>query len=611
MNEAADSARRSGAAFDARLVRRLARWVLPHQRLLWLGLVSLLCANAARLAGPWLVMHAIDDHLSTGNMRGFLGLVGAFVALMVAEFWIRRVQMYTVDKTGQNALFDLRMALFRHLQRLPASFYDRTATGRLVGRLTTDVEALQEMFSSGAVTILGDLIFLGATMAILLVLQWKLALVTFLVVPLLVGVTMVIRQRVRAAYVVMRARFSELNAYLHEQISGLAVVQAFAVEGSSQARYDEINDSLCRQQLVSVRWESVLSAVMEMLGSLTIALILWYGGGVALAGRGGSGEVLTLGALFAFVDYMQRFFQPLNDLSLKYTVMQNAMTASDRIFSLLDEPLELAEPSPEVAARVPATTRGEVELDQVHFEYVPGEPVLQGLTLAVRPGERVALVGATGAGKTSVLKLIARLYDVSAGAVRLDGVDVRDYPQRELRRRLGAVPQDVFLFEGTVLSNLRMGHPELSREAAIRAARELHLDEVVARFPEGFDAPVRERGRNLSAGERQLVAFARVLALEPRVLLLDEATANVDTHTEELLQEALGRLMEGRTTLVVAHRLSTVRDADRIFVLDHGRLVEQGSHSELLSQRGAYWRLYQEQFAPQEGDSPSGRPQAG
>lgn len=599
-----DQGRVQGAAFDGRLVRRLWGYVRGHQHLVWTGLALLILASACRLALPWLVMRAIDEHLSVGDLDGFRWLIAGVVGLAAAEFWIRRAQMYTVERAGQDSLYDLRLAVFRHLQRLSSSFYDKTPIGRLVGRVTTDVEALQEMFSSGAVTILGDFVFLAATVVILLVLQWKLALATFLVVPVLVWVTLTIRLRVRAAYVRMRGKLSHLNQYLHEQISGMPVIQMFVQEERSLGRYRDINAELCRNQLVSVRWESALSALMELFGNLTIALILWYGGRLALGGDGGTGgaatDALTVGALFAFVDYMGRFFHPLNDLSLKYTVMQNAMTASDRIFALLDRTEILPEPAAPVR---PERTEGTVRFEGVTFGYDPAEPVLRNVDFEVRAGERVALVGATGAGKTTVLKLLTRLYDVTSGRVTLDGVDVRDYEQRDLRRRIGAVSQDVFLFEGDVLSNVRLGHPEISDEEAQRAADRLHLDEVVARFPGGYREPVRERGKNLSAGEKQLLAFARVLAQEPRVLLLDEATANVDTHTEHLLQEAVHEIMAGRTALIVAHRLSTIRDVDRILVFHRGELVEEGAHDELMARDGVYRKLYELQFKEQEARS--------
>lgn len=579
-------------AYDSRLVRRLWEYIRPHQRLIWASLGLLLLYQGCRLAVPALVGRAIDD-IEAGELRKLYLWGALLVAAGGVELLARRKQIWTVDKAGQNALFDLRMAVFRKLQRLSSSFYDKTPIGRLVGRVTTDVEALQEMFSSGVVTILGDFVFLTATVVILLIYDWQLALAAFLVVPVLLATTMAIRRRVRRAYQELRRRLSELNAFLHEHVTGMHLVQMFNREEATQARHDEINDAVRDSQLTTVRWETLLSSSTELLGSFTIALIIWYGGGLAYRDP----EGLTLGTLFAFIEYMQRFFGPLNDLSQKYTVMQNAMTASDRIFALLDEERET--PRPEVPV-VPPPARGEIVFRHVDFEYDPGEPVLKDVDFRVAPGERVAIVGATGSGKTTLLKLLIRLYDVQGGAILLDGVDVREYGLTDLRQRVGIVPQDVFLFAGDLLENVRLGHPEISDEEAIRAAEHLGLGEIVARFPRGYREPVRERGKNLSSGERQLVAFARVMATAPPILALDEATSNVDSHTEHLLQSAVHELMTGRTSLIIAHRLSTIRDVDRILVLHKGELVEQGDHEELLALRGVYWRLYQLQYQQQE-----------
>jgi len=539
-----------------------------------------------------LVKIAIDEHLSTQQLAGFFPILTAFLGLAVLEALLRRVQQVAVDTGGQNALLDLRLAVFRHLQRLQTRFFDRTPTGKLIGRVTTDVEALQEMFSTGVVTILGDLVFLGATLVILFSLDWQLTLISLLVVPLLLGTTLFIRIRVRAAYILMRAKLSEMNAYLHEQISGMGVVQMFNRQASSLAGYQEINHEVRDSQLSTVKWETLLSTTVELLASFTVALILWYGGGQVAEGMGSSapaGEsVLTLGVLFAFVDYMQKFFQPLNELSLKYTVLQNAMTASRRILDLLDEDDILP------AAKQPhrhEQIRGEIEFQDVDYAYNEQTPVLRKISFKVAPGERVALVGATGAGKSTVLKLLTRLYDVTGGRILLDGIDIREYDVQELRRWVGMVPQDVFLFEGTILDNIQLGKPGLSEQAAIDAATRLHLDRVVARFPGGWHEPVQERGRNLSSGEKQLMSFARVLASAPRVLVLDEATSNVDSHTEHLLQGAVVELMQGRTSLAIAHRLSTVRDVDRILVFHKGEIVEQGKHDDLLELDGVYARL--------------------
>ncbi|MBC8328538.1 MAG: ABC transporter ATP-binding protein [Planctomycetes bacterium] len=586
-----DPAAAPGKAVDLGLLRRLWPFIRPHRRLLLRGFLFLLVGSGCRLALPFLVKVGIDDYLTPGVLDGVGWLLAAFAVLGLVEMGARRLQMIAVDTAGQDALLDLRSRLFGHLQRLPASYYDRTPTGKVLGRLTTDVEALNELFSSGVVTVLGDLVFLAASLAILLALDWQLTLATLMIVPPLGAVTMFVRGRVRRAYQQMRSQLSAMNAFLHEQVSGMPVNQMFLREARVAAQYEVTNDGVRVAQLRTVRWESLLSAAVEMLGSFTVALILWFGGGHALGALDGgpeaAGAALTLGTLFAFIEYMQRFFAPLNDLSMKYAVLQNATTASRRIFDLLD--VDEALPEPADPPLLPPA-RGEIVFDRVSFGY-GGEQVLREISFRVAPGERVALVGATGAGKTTVLKLLTRLYDPTHGAIRLDGVDLRDHALRDLRSRIALVPQDVFLFEGTILENIRLGKPEIGDEQAQAAADRLHLDEFVARFPRGYREPVRERGKNLSAGEKQLLSFARVLAASPPVLTLDEATSNVDSHTEHVLQQAVHELMQGRTSIAVAHRLSTVRDVDRILVFHQGRLVEEGDHDALMTRRGVYWRL--------------------
>jgi len=591
---------REGAVYDARIAKRMIRYVRPHQRWIWFSFLLLVAASICGLALPYLQGRAIDDFVASGETTGLVSLLVIFVVFAVLEFIMKGLQTYTLDRAGQDALVDLRLAIFRHLQRLSSRYYDRTPTGRLIGRVTTDVEALAELFSQGVVTILGDFVMLAGTVVILLWMDWQLALASFAVVPILMYVTMKVRFRVRAAYATMISRRSRLYSFLHEQVQGMPLVQLFAREQDSADGFGAINGELRDAQVESVWWESLLSAVTELIESLTKALLLWAGGVVIAAAVLPDGALspggLTIGALFTFYGMLERFFRPLVDLSQKYTVMQNAMTAADRIFALLDT--DDSVPEPEVPVQLDGC-RGALAFEDVVFGYDPENPVLKGISFRVEPGERVAVVGATGSGKSTLLRLLSRLYDVQSGRVTVDDVDVRDYALANLRGRIGVVTQDVFLFEGDVLENLMLGGA-IEERRALEAAGALGLDKIVARFPGGYHEPVRERGRNLSAGEAQLVSFARVLARSPAVLVLDEATSNVDTGTEELLQSAVHTLMQGRTALIIAHRLSTIRDVDRILVLHKGELVESGTHDELLALGGVYDHLYQLQYREQE-----------
>jgi ATP-binding cassette subfamily B multidrug efflux pump len=621
------SGRRGALELD--LLRRLWPYVQPERWRILESLGWLLFNQLCRLAQPTIIALALDLYLLDTPVDGNWGrvvaawerfaawcsgplglplapyhlLLAVFGVSVVAEFFARRRQVWVLDLAGQNSLLALRLSIFRHLQRLSSSFFDRTPVGRLVGRTTTDVESLAEMFSSGVVTILGDFVNLFAMTAVLLWLSWPLALLCFVMVPVLLFLTLWVRKKVRACYEVMVTQRSAMASFLHEHMVGMALVQAFLREPPAAARFGGFNRAMRDSQIVSVWWESILSALVELIGSLTTALILWYGAQLILVGLeleaapwlGGAATALTLGTLFLFIDMMIKFFEPLSDLSLKYTVMQNAMTASAKIFRLLDVDEILPEPQ---APPQPPPRRGALEFRDVHFSYSgdPAEDVLRGVSFHIAPGEHVAVVGATGSGKSTTMRLLTRLYDVRSGAVLLDGQDVRQFGRAELQSRIGVVPQDVLLFEGSVLDNLRLGHPEVSDGQAIAAGRRLGLEALVERFPGRWQEQVQERGKNLSSGERQLLAFARALAVAPEVVILDEATSSVDTATEELLIGALEKLLEGRTALIIAHRLSTVRHADRVLVLEQGRLVEQGTHRELLARRGAYWRLHQLQF---------------
>ncbi len=576
-----------GKVYDARLVRRLVEFILPQSSLISISVLLMFVVMAAQLAQPYLIKLLIDRHILTGQVRGVAALALIYVLVFAVEMLARFGQLYTMERTGQNVILALRDRLFAHLQSLDSAFFDRYPVGRLMTRVTTDVESLADLFSSGVVSLLGDSTKLLAIVGILWWLDWRLALVTFLVVPVLFVVSVLFRGRIRRAYRDVRRRIARINAFLQEEISGMLLVQLFRREKEDFREFDTINKDHRDAELRSVVYESAFSAIIELVGSLATALIIWYGGGQILRGA------LTFGTLVAFLEYTGRFFGPIRDLSGFYAVMQAAMASLERIFSLLDTRPAITSP----ALTAPAgRARGRIEFDSIRFAYRPDEEVLRGVSFTIQPGETVAVVGATGAGKTTLTKLLIRLYDPTAGAIRLDGRDLRDLPLPYLRRQVAVVMQDHFLVSGTISDNIMFGDPAITPSRVEEAARVVHADRFIDRFPAGYLEAVRERGNNLSVGQKQLISFARALVRDPAVLVLDEATSSVDTETEALIQDALSRLLRGRTSLVIAHRLSTIVNADRILVFHHGRLAEEGPHRELIALRGIYHRLYELQF---------------
>jgi ATP-binding cassette subfamily B protein len=581
-----------GKAYDGRLMRRLVRFVAPYRGLLGLSALLLLCARGADIVQPYLLKLAIDGPIARGSLGGLAGISLLYIAALVAEFLFSYAQLYVLNVAGQRVMLDMRLAIFGHVQRLPVRYFDRNPVGRIFTRVTSDVENLHEMLTSGVVAVFGDLVMAGGVLVAMLALDVRLSLVTFAILPVLALASTLYRKHARAAYREVRAKQAVLNATLQEHLSGMRIVQLFAREAESYRRFDAINRQHRAANLRALHTYAIFYPAVEVIASMALALILWYGGGGVLAGA------LSLGGLVAFLEYARRFFDPIKDLSEKYNIMQAAMASSERIFQLLDTPPEPAAvgngigDGDEAAAAPPPRLRGEVEFRNVWFGYEPGEPVLRGVSFSVRPGERVALVGATGAGKTSVVNLLTRFYEADRGQVLVDGRDVREYAPEHLRRRIGIVFQEPFLFSDSVAGNIRVGREDIDEEAARAAAGLVGADLFIDHLPRGVHEPVAERGASLSVGQRQLLAFARALAYDPDILILDEATSSIDAESEHLLQEGVATLAQHRTAIIVAHRLATVRHVDRILVFHRGELREAGTHDELLAAGGIYARLH-------------------
>jgi ATP-binding cassette, subfamily B, multidrug efflux pump len=583
-----------GKAYDARLMRRLLTYLRPHRGVVAISIALLFATSLLELAGPYLTKIAIDRHIEAKHEAGLLGIALLYLGTLAMGLVLGYLEAYLMQKMGQEIMVRLRTQIFTHLERLHVGYFDRNPVGRLITRLTSDVEALNEMFTSGVVAIFGDLITLFGIMGILLYLNWKLALVAFAVLPLLFWLSLWFRNNVRENYRQVRIRLARINAFLQEAITGMSVLQIMNHEARSRREFKDLNRDHTEAHLRSIFFYATFYPMVEILSSLALALVIWVGGGAIID------HAFTLGGLVAFIQYVRRFYRPIEDLSEKYNILQGAMASSERIFQLLDTPPAVIEPSAPFALPAASEDVPLIEFRNVWFAYKGENWVLRDVSFRVGRGESVAFVGATGSGKTTTMSLILRFYDVQKGAVLVDGKDVREWPQRELRRRTALVLQDVFLFSGSVADNVRMGEDALSAEAIREAARNVNADGFVSALPDGYDTPLGERGASLSTGQKQLLSFARALAQEPEILILDEATSNVDSETEVLIQDALGRLMRGRTSLVVAHRLSTVRNADRILLLHRGQIREEGTHQELLQARGLYYKLYLLQYKDQE-----------
>ena len=651
-----------GKAYDARLMRRLLGYMRPYRAHIGLAFFAILGLSLLQLAPPYLTKIAIDTHIAAGDVDGLTPLALLLLGVLAASYVLEAVQTYTLQVTGQRIIFDLRRQIHAHLQRLDVAFFDRNPVGRLMTRVTTDVDALNELFASGVVSVFRDVFMLAGIAVVLFVMDWRLAVVALSVLPLIAAVTQWFRRNARQSYREVRGWIARINAFLQENVTGMATVQLFRREARQHERFDAINRGCRDAHLASIFFYAVFYPAIEVLGALAVAAIIWFGGGWTLQGS------LELGSLVAFVLYSQRFFRPISDLSEKFNILQAAMASSERIFGLLDTPVAVTGPAgpaavrddlrkvgrhdgepvadpamPAAAARaqVPsdATDHGDpptdpavapaawapgrqretdhagpssgsgrpaireggrIRFENVWFAYRGDQYVLEDVSFDVAPGQRVGVVGATGAGKSTVLNLLMRFYDVGRGRITIDGVDIRDLPLHDLRSRFGLVLQDVYLFSGTVADNIRLGNEAITDGDVRAAARGVHADRFIVSLPDGLETAVAERGATFSVGQRQLLSFARALASRPPVLLLDEATSSVDTDTERLIQDALHVLMSGRTTIAIAHRLSTVQDMDTILVFHKGRLREQGSHQRLLAARGLYHKLYQLQYRDQE-----------
>lgn len=586
-----------GRAYDARLMRRLLGYLRPYRTRVFGAIAVLLAGAAVELTGPLLTRIVLDRAIPEGDTSLLLTLALVMLGALLAAFVLEAIQTILTTWLGQHVMYDLRRQIFGHLQRLPLPYFDRNPVGRTMTRVTSDVEVLNELFSSGVVTIFGDVFTLILIVTAMFVMDWQLALVTMTVMPFVFAVAIIFRTRIREAYRDVRVRLARINAFLQEHISGVSVVQLFGRERAVSEQFADVNRHYLAAHLRSITYYALFFPIIEILTAIALAAIITYGGFAVM------GEAVSIGTVAAFLQLARRFFRPIQDLSEKYNMLQGAMASSERIFTLLDTP-----PADDArgTTALPRPGRGEIEFRNVWFAYVRSndekqwEWVLRDVSFRARAGERVAIVGHTGAGKTSIINLLLRFYEPQRGEILFDGVPIRDVPAAELRDRIGLVLQDVFLFSRDIAYNIRLGRDEIGSERIVEAARRVGADAVIERLPARYAEPIGERGVSLSVGERQLLSFARALAFDPQVLILDEATSSVDSSLEQRIDEALTVLMRDRTSIVVAHRLSTVQNADRILVLHHGRLCEEGTHDELLRRGGLYARLYELQFVRPE-----------
>ena len=591
LHDYSDEEQDIGKVYDRVLMRRLLSYLKPYKlQLLIIGLL-IIGNTLSRLVGPYLMQVAIDRHITPGVLDG-LSTIAIFLVLgLVSEFVFSYFEEYRMQMIGQHAMHDLRQTLFSHLQRLDVQFFDKNPVGRLMTRVMGDVQVLNELFASGVITVFANLLNILGIMGAMLLYDWKLALVAFTVMPIIFGATLIYQIYSRRAFREQRKQLARINAFLQENIVGMTTMKLFAQERRSYLRFNERNRKYLSANLKSIFYFSLFHPLIEVMASLATAVIIWYGGGQIVQGA------LSFGVLVAFIRYAERIFWPIRELSEKYTIFQNAMASSERIFQLLDTQPAIVSVVPKSGSE---TLKGEIEFRNVWLAYNDDNYVLRDVSFKVKPGEKVALVGHTGAGKTSIINLLCRFYEINKGQILIDGVDIREMNLEELREAISIVQQNIFLFSDSIERNISLGNPSISSEQVARASRDVHLDRFVQKMPEVYGTEIKEDGAGLSVGQKQLVAFARALASDPSILILDEATSSIDTETEILIEDALSRLMENRTSVVIAHRLSTIQNADKIIVMHRGEIRETGTHNELLQKGGIYYRLYQLQYKGQE-----------
>jgi ATP-binding cassette subfamily B multidrug efflux pump len=580
-----------GKAYDNRLMKRLLTYLKPYVWHVVAAILMSIVVSGMEAIRPWFTKHAVDVNIAERDMHGLLITAVFFLGVLIVRGVVQYLNTYLTQWIGQRTIFDLRMQLFEHLQNLGLRFFNRNPIGRLITRVTTDIEVLNEMFSSGIVMVFSDVFTIVGILYFMFSMSWQLALVSLSVLPILFYGTFLFRKKAREAYREVRIQIARINAFMQEHITGMVVDQIFNREKKSFDKFEKINAAHRDANIHSIFYYAIFYPGVELIGALAIGLIVWYAGGNALGGA------ITLGTVMAFLQFNEMFWRPIRDLSEKYNIMQTAMASSERVFKLLDDKTIIPEPASPIAL---PTVRGEIEFRNVWFAYNGDAHVLKDVSFKIAPGETVAIVGATGAGKSSTINLLSRFYDVNKGQILIDGVDIRSINTKDLRKHIAVVLQDVFLFAGDVKTNITLGDESVPLEQVIAAARTVGADRFIERLPTGYDTEVKERGATLSVGQKQLISFARALAYDPKILILDEATSSVDTETEILIQAAIKNLLQGRTSIVIAHRLSTIQSADKIIVLHKGEIREVGTHQELLALGGIYYKLYQLQYKDQE-----------